>query len=144
MTHRLGRAPAVALSAEAATRRRESVRHTNRLQELMLRMMTVFSPELTLDDVIERMVKVTTHIFNVSRVGLFLVDLRFMDEVKDVEKDPMNLEKCVYSGKPGGMVIFAAVERGVFEAALLARGAWTLRGIRKYEWDRCCNFAGSS
>jgi hypothetical protein len=42
----------------------------------MLRLMAVFSPELTLDDIIERMVKVTTRFFDVERVGLFLVDLK--------------------------------------------------------------------
>jgi CRP-like cAMP-binding protein len=73
MTKRLGNSGAV--YGEPGGRRQEE-RYTSLLQELMLRLMAVFAPELTLDDIIERMVKVTMRFFSVERVGLFLVDLK--------------------------------------------------------------------
>ena len=45
-----------------------------RRSKALLEMCSAFSPELNLDDTIERMVKVTFSLFGADRVGLFLVD----------------------------------------------------------------------
>jgi CRP-like cAMP-binding protein len=60
--------------AAGAARHNARLARQSRRRQLLLELLTVFSPELTLDDVIERMVRVTRDLFNVEEVALFTVD----------------------------------------------------------------------
>jgi hypothetical protein len=60
--------------ASALSKEKDEAAKVQRRCQALLDMCSAFSPELNLDDTIERMVKVTFKVFHADRVGLFLVD----------------------------------------------------------------------
>jgi CRP-like cAMP-binding protein len=63
----------------------------NRKCKALLEMCSAFSPELNLDDTIERMVKVTFNLFHADRVGLFIVNSEKNELYLKVSRDAHGL-----------------------------------------------------
>ena len=56
-------------------------------EALMLDLLTAFSPELTVDDVVERLVEVTRVIFSVKRASVFIRDFKTDELILKVSRD---------------------------------------------------------
>jgi hypothetical protein len=55
-------------------------------EALMLDLLTAFTPELSVDDVMERLIKVTREVFCVQRASVFIVDEKVREGREDVKR----------------------------------------------------------
>jgi hypothetical protein len=75
-------------------------------EALMLDLLTAFTPELSLDDVLERIIKVTREVFCVQRASVFIIDEDSQEMILKVSRDVKGVRipmkgMCGYVAKTG-------------------------------------------
>ena len=104
-------------------------------EALMLDLLTAFTPELSLDDVLERIIKVTREVFCVQRASVFIVDEESEELILKVSRDVKGVRvpmkgMCGHVAKTGDLLNIAdAYDDNRFDPAMDKKSSFRTKQV---------------